>query len=150
MTAATLRSVLVVDDNPDDLLIAEHVLRKSGQVEHILIARDGSVALELYKNHEATRTQHPNAFPPNLLLLDINMPILGGFEVLEAFEALELPEAMYPKSVIMLSSSDASRDRAAAEKYPQVQGFLVKPLRREQIADLAARFGASPRTGLAG
>lgn len=136
---ASVRSILVVDDNEADLYIAERVLKRSGRYTHILTARDAAETLERFRRYEEESARYPGVFPPLLMLLDINMPRLGGFEFLEELSTLELPEM--PTVIVMLTSSDSDADQARARKFDAVQDFITKPLRIERAVELAEKFG---------
>lgn len=64
------------------------------------------------------------------ILLDINMPGLNGWQVLDELEALPLPVKDY-MSVYMLSSSIDPKDKQKAEEHPLIKGYIEKPLSRE-------------------
>lgn len=140
-TDRSMRSVLVVDDDPDDLLIAERALTRSGATDAVLTCRSAEEALALLGDPEASRARHGDVFPPRLVLLDINMPTLDGFELLERLARLGLDEASRPGAIVMLSSSAAEHDRARAASFPEVQGYLVKPLTRQGARALAEAHG---------
>lgn len=74
-------------------------------------------------------------FTPAVLLLDINMPTLSGWEFLERYE--RLPDNIKNRiSVYMLSSSVDQKDRDKASGHKYVKGFLSKPLGRESIISI--------------
>lgn len=140
-TPARLRSAMVVDDDPDDLALAERHLTRSKRFDKVLTASNGAEAAAAFKKHSEG---HPVAdgFPPLLMLLDINMPGVSGFDVLDLMSQLE--GGQLPHVVVMLSSSDASADRERAAAYSIVSDYLVKPLTRDtthQLADLALASG---------
>ena len=133
----TIHSVLIVDDNPHDVRLTRKMLEKSGRYEHIFEATDGTEALALFEEHEATRARYRDAFPPLLILLDINMPLMDGFEFLKAYNSLA-PEAREPSSIIvMLTSSSHARDQARALDHPAVKGYVIKPMNRRRASELA-------------
>lgn len=135
-----IHSVLIVDDNPDDVEIAKYYLEESGRYHHVLSVSDGKEALELFRDYEQSHQRFPEEFPPLLVLLDINMPRLGGFEFLEAYTRLNR-EGDDPVVVVMLSSSKHSRDIEQANQYDLVKDFVVKPLSREEATRLADTYG---------
>jgi CheY-like chemotaxis protein len=110
--------ILLVDDNPADLQLAEEMLDEAGlhpQVEH---ARDGIEAVR------KLRAVADGAEPaPNLVLLDINMPRMNGFEVL-SYIRREPRLAGVP--VLMLTTSSRAGDTARARSLG-AQDYLVKP-----------------------
>lgn len=116
------RRVIVIDDSETDLLFARLMLERSGlavEAEYFESARD---ALE--------RLRDPARPRPDLLLLDINMPGMDGFEFLAAHDA---PGCV---PVVMLSTSGDPADRARAAGHACVRGYLTKPLSRQDARDL--------------
>lgn len=71
----------------------------------------------------------------SLVLLDINMPVMSGWEFLDAIQ--DQPFAKHMKVAMVTSSVDAS-DKLKAKTYPQVVGFLEKPITVEMLNDLRA------------
>ncbi|MEM6533820.1 MAG: response regulator [Myxococcota bacterium] len=144
----TIHSLLIVDDNPADIEIAEYYIEKTGRVGHIFSVGDGDEALALFQDYETARKQHPEKFPPMVVLLDINMPRLNGFDFLEEFSKIEFAADEIPSIVVMLTSSKHAEDRARADTFDSVKGYLVKPLRLEDAEYLADTFGADGPSGL--
>jgi len=123
--------VLLVDDSEPDRLFASIVLGRSGrplEVQEFESAADALAEL-------ATAPQ-----PPTIILLDINMPGMDGFDFLRAFEQLP-EERRRGTSVVMLSSSPLDSDRDRALSHASVKDYVVKPLSVQQARSLADRFG---------
>lgn len=134
-----LRSVLLIDDNPDDNLIHTIWLKRSGAVaseDHIIVKENGLEGLRFLQSWEENRDRLGERFPPMLILLDINMPVMGGFEFLEKAAALE--PHLSSTVLVMLTSSDDSREKARAEQLELVKGYVEKPLTRAKIEALIA------------
>lgn len=121
---------MLVDDSETDNFIHKRVIELSKFAEKVLVKDSGKSALEyLEKNF--------NNFSnlPNLIFLDINMPIVDGFVFLYEFE--NFPEEVKEKcKIIILSSSDNKRDidRIVDNKY--VVGYITKPLSMEAVHDI--------------
>ena len=123
--------VLLVDDSEPDRLFASIVLGRSGRPLEVREFESAADALaEL-----ATAPQ-----PPTIILLDINMPGMDGFDFLRAFEQLP-EERRRGTSVVMLSSSPLDSDRDRALSHASVKDYMVKPLSVQQARSLADRFG---------
>ncbi len=140
-----VESCLVVDDNPGDVELCRHVLSKTGRFPKIYSLENGEDALRLFLQYEESRTTLGNAFPPMLLVLDINMPRMDGFEFLDEYAKIRDRIAAHgsePSVIVMLTSSSDPRDRERAESYSFVRGFLQKPPSLESAHDLADQFGA--------
>jgi CheY-like chemotaxis protein len=129
MSPGGLRKVLLVDDDRVTNMMHMRVLKRSGLVEAIDVATDGEEALEKLGCIEAGHA------PPELILLDINMPRMDGFEFLE--EYARLPEHQRTgQIIIMLTTSLLQSDRQRAEANPFVMKFANKPVRAEDVPDM--------------
>lgn len=114
--------IFLVDDDPINNLINRRLLGKTGIgkcIEEFLSAQD---ALEKIKELPKEGSL--------LIFLDINMPVLNGWEFLDKYTTL-FPER--EDKIVILSSSIDFQDRQKAFEYPIVSGFLEKPLSLEKI-----------------
>jgi CheY-like chemotaxis protein len=136
-----IASLLFVDDNSFDILYTKKILEKTGQFEHVYAVTDGAEALELFRNYEESRRQHPESFPPLMILLDINMPLMSGFEFLSQYSQLDNGPSVDPSVIVMLTSSSFEDDRKRAMEDPLVKDYVVKPMTRQRAAELAEAFG---------
>lgn len=136
-------SLLIIDDNPGDVYLTQRFLERSGRFAYIFSASTAEEALDMFRNYEASRAAHPGRFPPLVILLDINMPKMDGFDFLDAFAGLQasLPQATTPAVVLMLTSSNADRDRQRAASYDLIKDFIIKPISPEVAVQIADRFG---------
>jgi CheY-like chemotaxis protein len=129
MNAPQPFSILVIDD---DDVAAEAVvrgLRKHELLCPIVLAEDGQIALEILHGQHATR----HIAKPYLVLLDLNMPRMNGFEFLHALRAD--PE-LRATLVFVLSTSGSDIDRARA--YDEnIAGYMVKARLGPQLKGLA-------------
>ncbi len=114
-------SILIVDDNEIDLLIAKKNLEMSGKFGDIFVSSNGQDALDSIEE-----------INPDYVLLDINMPILDGWGFLDSF-GLDYLEDYRKPTVIMLSSSIDEEDSKRALENPSVSQYLVKPLNALKI-----------------
>ncbi|MEI8280221.1 MAG: response regulator [Bacteroidota bacterium] len=121
---------IIVDDSKLDCFIAEKVIQNSGKdlnVKSFLLATD---SLEFIKT-VPTRNDDFKIF----LLVDIQMPLMNGFEFLEQFETLHADiQSRYV--VYILSSSINENDINKARRHPSVIEFLNKPITFSSIAGL--------------
>ena len=115
-------NVVLIDDDAIDNLINQKIMESNNFAENIQVFKTGQDALDYLQTTEET----PDSLP-DLIFLDINMPIMDGFQFMEKFEALS--ETIHEKcKIIMLSSSISPRDidRAASNRF--VKKYLNKPL----------------------
>lgn len=120
-----LVSVMVVDDSEPDQFICKYVLEKHNPNMTVLQAYDGEEALEMLKK---------SAQKPEIIFLDINMPRLDGHGFLAAYDSVVDKSAV----VVMLTSSDQSKDKERSLSYQFVKDYLVKPL-DEPLLDVLSR-----------
>jgi len=121
--------VLYADDDSDDLeLVQDAFSRYSVNVE-VLTATDGSQALD-YLNKLAEHEPEPC-----LIILDINMPILNGKEVLKKIRSMDRYESV---PIVLFSTSSLPQDQLFARKYNA--GFVTKPLDVTQMERIAENF----------
>lgn len=133
-----LSSVLLVDDDSTNNFLNELLFKRLDVADRLLVAENGAEALALLTTQAAT---DPGSLPA-LILLDVNMPVMGGIEFLEAY--LQLPLAQQQASVIvMLTTTMAGRDLARIEELP-IAGLVSKPLTADKVETiLQLHFGTS-------
>ncbi|HSF52209.1 MAG TPA: response regulator [Algoriphagus sp.] len=115
-------AVFLVDDDPINNLINRRLLGKTGISNRIEEFLGGEDALE--------KISEMNQAESLIIFLDINMPVLNGWEFLNKY--LELFPGRNDK-IIILSSSIDFQDRQKANEYSIVSGFLEKPLTIDKI-----------------
>ena len=119
---ANYKRVMLVDDNEIDNIINEKIIEANSFADSILVFQTGQEALDYLKDN-----QNNEKDLPEIVFLDINMPIMDGFQFLEDFEKFS-DTVLNKCKIIMLSSSISPKDidRAASSKY--VKKYLNKPL----------------------
>lgn len=128
-----LSCILLVDDDDNDNFFHKRTLEKIEIAERVEVAYTGEEALQ-YLQSSATK---PDKKHPNIIFLDINMPVMNGWEFLNEYE--RLPETTRANTlVIMLTTSLNPSDRQLAEQNPLVNGFINKPLEEEHIRKIVA------------
>ena len=128
--------ILLVEDDPNDALIAERAIKQSGIARWIIRLHDGDEAIK-YLSGEAPYSDRKASPLPVLILLDLKMPRVSGFDVLTWIR--ERPEvASIP--VVVLTGSGLARDRTEAEKLGAV-GYEVKPVDFNDLLDIVENIG---------
>lgn len=124
-----LNTVVVVDDSDVDLLFTRIMLERSGAITRLLTFESAPAALDFLAGPEGRAV--------DLILLDIHMPSMNGFEFLRCHEHDCAARGQTPVPVVMLSSSPDPADRARAAQHRCVRDYLVKPLDAEAARALA-------------
>lgn len=135
----TLSCILLVDDDPTTNYLNRKLLESLAVTERILIALNGQEALHVL----ATECTEASPTPcPALIFLDVNMPLVNGFEFLEAYQHLPLAHRQ-ATVIIMLTTSLHPRDLQQLHTLP-VAGFLSKPLNPAKVREvLQTHFAVS-------
>jgi len=128
-------TVMTIDDEKVDQMLYRRILERSGLVDKVLAFRMAPEALAYLRQKERD--------PVDVILLDVNMPQMNGFEFLEAAVA-ELGEHFVSGVVIMLTTSLNPEDKARALRFDVVRDCLDKPLRRENVDAIATMLAQSP------
>jgi len=121
-----LASVLLVDDDPTTNFLHEQLLISLGVTDNCLVAENGAEALTLLANDPAFEDSCPD-----LVLLDVHMPVMDGIDFLEAY----VQPPRHPPVVIVLTTSVHARDQARMASLP-VADWVNKPLTRAKVDDI--------------
>lgn len=121
-------NLLVIDDDEINIFIIKKIVDKTGYDVNTVSKNNGQVAID-YIN---SVLDNDESFP-DIILIDINMPILNGWDFIEAYEKLSIPSKV---DVYMLSSSVYENDIERAKSYRSVKGFISKPLSIERLSEL--------------
>ena len=124
--------ILVVDDNEDDVLLLQESLREVPAVKLLHSARDGQEAMA-YLRREGPYAAAPR---PGLVLLDINMPKMNGFEVLNQMKGDPHLRAI---PVVMLTTSNRDADIETAYSCGACS-FVTKPVSFDRLKLMAGHF----------
>jgi PAS domain S-box-containing protein len=127
-------SVLVAEDNEINALLMRSLLTRLGH--HAVITTNGEEALESWLSAKSAGT------PYDLVLMDIQMPQLDGIETTQRIRAREAGEPGRRTPILALTANTLIEDRYACFEAG-MDGFLIKPLDREKLADALAALAAS-------
>ena len=128
---ARYKKVMLIDDNEIDNLINQEMIRSTNFADEILVFQTGQEALTYL-----TENQKSTDMLPEIIFLDINMPVMNGFQFLDVFDELS-EHVLTTCKIIMLSSSISPKDidQAASSRY--VRKYLNKPLNERYLGAIA-------------
>lgn len=129
-----IKSVLLIDDDKATNFYNRLVLEKMCFTEEICMVENGQEALEFLKS--GIKGEYPQ---PDLIFLDINMPIMNGWEFLEAYKKLSINQKG-KIIIIMLTTSLNPEDQTRAENMIEVSGFRRKPLSIHAINEIIEKY----------
>jgi CheY-like chemotaxis protein len=125
-----LEQILCIDDDPITLMLSKKVISKAGFSELIITAQNGEEALSYFNTLKYSKDQPVKK--PQLIFLDLNMPVMGGWEFLDHFITPDYDEFNHI-NVIVLSSTINPEDLAKAKKYSIIIDFLSKPITLQML-----------------
>lgn len=123
-------AILLVDDDESTNYLHTMYLEEWEVTENIYTALNGQEAIDFL-----TTNKDFQASNRSLILLDVNMPIMNGFEFLEQYEKLS-DEFKASIVVVMLTSSLHAKDQAAARGFKDLGGYINKPLSYERMVEI--------------
>ena len=119
-------AVMLIDDNEIDNLINQKMIEASGITKYIYTHTGGRGAIEFLKNIEGLEDLAKKVLP-DVIFLDIDMPLMDGFQFLDEFEKLS-NELKTKCRIVMLTSSINPQDVNKSKKYSYVKKYINKPL----------------------
>ncbi|MBL4804164.1 MAG: response regulator [Alphaproteobacteria bacterium] len=117
-----MKKILLVDDSEADHFLSESLIEVFDPSVTIFKTYHGKEALEFLKTN----------FKPDLILLDLNMPLMNGLQFLENYSYTRQRNA----PVVILTSSELNTDKADALKFEAVKLFITKPLSLDKLRQI--------------
>ncbi len=126
-----INTIFIVDDDPIHQQIAKIMIERQAISSHIRVFSDAQDVLDLLRENAGDVQALPD-----LILLDLNMPVMDGWEFLEEYAEFQdqLPKQI---RIFVLTSSIDEKDKERVNAYSFVTGYLTKPLSKEIIAHLS-------------
>jgi len=122
----TKKNVLLVDDDKVFNFLSQRTLERMGFAERIHIANNGKEALDLLNDYFTG-----SLAVPDVILLDLDMPVMDGFQFVAAFKKLKFPEKNNIR-IVIVTSSENPRDRQRAEELG-IKHYINKPISESSL-----------------
>lgn len=121
---------IIIDDSQLDCFIGEKIIQNTGTFSSVKSYVQATDAYEAIKNSDPDTTE-----PITIIILDIQMPVMNGFQFVEAFE--QLPEEIRSNyAIFMFSSSINENDKNRLENHPCIRKFYSKPISKDIVASI--------------
>ncbi len=125
-----LNLILLIDDDESTNFLHKIIIEQYGCAQKIETARSSMAALEFLKKRIDSSYPHPD-----LIFLDINMPMMDGWEFLEEYKKLQNDQKCRVV-IMMLTTSLNPADKQKAEEFKEIDGFRNKPLTEEMLDEI--------------
>ena len=131
-----IKKILLVEDNPDDEILTLDAMKMSNIANEVIVAHDGEEALD-YMFARGKYAGRDVADLPAVVLLDLNMPKVGGLEVLKQIRA---DARTHRQPVVILTTSKEEQDLAASYDLG-ANSYVRKPVDFEQFTEVTRQLG---------
>ncbi|MFH1640589.1 MAG: response regulator [Candidatus Omnitrophota bacterium] len=128
--------LLLVEDNPDDILIIQRAIKEAKIINKMWVVRDGQEAVDFLK-HQGQFQDEASSPGPGLILLDINIPKINGLEVLHIIKE---DSNLKHIPVVILTVSRRDEDIIKGYNYG-CNSFVQKPLEFEKFVEAVKQIG---------
>jgi len=129
--------ILLVDDDRIYQFAARKTIEATGYADSILIYSNGEEAINYLR-----QSLKNNITLPDVIFLDVNMPIMNGWEFLDEYTRLKR-DVSKPVLIYVVSSSVDEFDVNKSRQYDSVKGYIVKPVLREKFKQILASIQAA-------
>ncbi len=124
------KRIVLIDDDSTTNFLNKMIIQKAELVDEVMVFDEAEEALKYF--------QEDNTEHPSLILLDINMPVMNGWEFLQQYSHIEIKNDR--NSIVMLTSSIDPEDKQKAEEFEDVVGYRSKPLSIEMLQKLVQTY----------
>lgn len=134
-----LNKILCVDDDQITLMLCKKVIERATFANEIITLQNGEEAFNYFKDLSVTINNKIEVDYPKLVFLDLNMPIMDGWEFLDSYLENKYHD-VFSTNFIVLSSTIDPLDYIKSKTYPFVIDFIAKPITKEILEVLKERF----------
>jgi CheY-like chemotaxis protein len=127
---AKFRDVLLVEDDPITIMVCDRIIKMTSFAEKVKSCENGKIGIDYLTDLDE------NSPTPTIIFLDINMPVMNGWDFLEEFEKIKSRFTPLPR-IYLLSSTVDPEDYKKAQKFSLVQDFISKPLSKEALQNIS-------------
>jgi CheY-like chemotaxis protein len=132
-----IKTVLLIEDDFITRYLNREILKSASFCDNVAEASSGDEALSYIENIE--KGDNPMDNLPEAILLDLNIPVMDGWEFIETY-GQKFPEFAKKTKIFILSSSSNPEDYQRALKEPNIAAFLSKPLDKDEHFNLIQSF----------
>jgi CheY-like chemotaxis protein len=125
-----MKRVFLIDDDDVFVFLTKKIIERSGANVLLSVFSNGQEGIEYIKGIAAEED-----LLPDVILLDLNMPVMDGWEFLNAYQELELAKNI---ALYIVTSSISPYEVERAKHIKEVQEFIVKPIAKEKFIDIIA------------
>jgi len=129
-----INTICIIDDDPIYTFLLNRTITKLNICDEVLSYVNGEVAINAFYSILAS-----GGTLPDIILLDINMPLMDGWQFIWEFKKI-LPKVEKKIALYIASSSITIEDRAKARAFPEITEYLVKPIEPQTLLHIAERF----------
>ncbi|MBO9567012.1 MAG: response regulator [Niastella sp.] len=129
-----LECVLLIDDDEPTNFLNKMIIEETGYVKEVKVTQSARDALD-YLSGKQQSAEGGKLPTPELILLDINMPAMDGWEFLERYDKLS-PEQKAAIIVVMLTTSFNPEDESKASRISYISSYRNKPLTQETVIEI--------------
>lgn len=122
---AKFTNVLLIEDDPITIMVCDRIIKMTDFATNVISLQNGKYAIDYMRQIVGDGAPHPE-----VIFLDINMPVMNGWDFLEEFEELQAQLSLVPQ-IFILSSTVDPEDYKRAKSYSAVKDFISKPLSKE-------------------
>ena len=133
-----IKTVCVIDDDPIFVFGAKRLMKEAGFCNSILVYNNGQEGLEQLK----ILMNSPNLEEiPDIIFLDLNMPVMDGWEFLDRFTKINPPKSIV---IYIVTSSISSYDKQRAEEYASaIKQYVIKPITPTKLKEIIDSYQKS-------